>query len=82
MENREDIREEEDEEDEVEEVEEEKASLQENFPFEFSIRLMRLKMMLNNQALPPLMEPGVRRNSMEQLPQQDQEQEKEASSKR
>merc|ERR550539_1920123 len=34
---------------------------QDRFPFEFSIRLLRLKLMLNSQALPPLMEPGVRR---------------------
>ena len=52
-----------DEEVEEDEVEEEEAEekVQENFPFEFSIRLLRLKLMLNNQPLPPLMEPGVRR---------------------
>ena len=56
---------EEDEEEDEEEEEEEKAGdvsvEQDSFPFEFSIRLLRLKLMLNSQALPPLMEPGVRR---------------------
>ena len=57
--------EEDEEEDEEEEEEEEKDGQvgveQESFPFEFSIRLLRLKLMLNSSPLPPLMEPGVRR---------------------
>ena len=61
----EEVEEEDDEEDEEEEEEEEKTGQvsveQDSFPFEFSIRLLRLKLMLNSQALPPLMEPGVRR---------------------
>ena len=51
-----------DEVDEEERVEEGEVNLQqESLPFEFSIRLLRLKLMLNNPPLTPLMEPGVRR---------------------
>ena len=57
----------EEEEDEEHDEDEEKekndriSTQQDNFPFEFSIRLLRLKMMLNNQPVPRLMEPGVRK---------------------
>ena len=51
----------EDDEEEEEEKDGEVSAEQDSFPFAFSIRLLRLKLMLNSQALPPLMEPGVRR---------------------
>ena len=57
----EDVEEDEEDEEEEEEKDDQVSVEQDSFPFEFSVRLLRLKLMLNSQALPPLMEPGVRR---------------------